>query len=77
MKIHEYQAKAILAEYGIPVPKGEVAHTPAEVTAIAQRVGGRVVVKARFMLVAAVRGVASSSLPPPRRRQRSGRRFSA
>jgi succinyl-CoA synthetase beta subunit len=48
MKIHEYQAKAILAEYGIPVPKGEVAHTPAEVAAIAQRVGGRVVVKAQI-----------------------------
>jgi succinyl-CoA synthetase beta subunit len=48
MKIHEYQAKAILAEYGIPVPKGEVALTPAEVGAIAQRLGGRVVVKAQI-----------------------------
>jgi succinyl-CoA synthetase beta subunit len=48
MKIHEYQAKAILAEYGIQVPKGEVAQTPAEVAAIAQRLGGRVVVKAQI-----------------------------
>jgi succinyl-CoA synthetase beta subunit len=48
MKIHEYQAKAILAEYGIPVPKGGVAHTPADVAAIAQREGGRVVVKAQI-----------------------------
>ena len=48
MNIHEYQAKAILAEYGIAVPKGEVALTPAEVGAIAQRLGGRVVVKAQI-----------------------------
>jgi succinyl-CoA synthetase beta subunit len=47
MKVHEYQAKAILAEYGIPVPKGEVAHAPEEVAASAQRLGGRVVVKAQ------------------------------
>jgi succinyl-CoA synthetase beta subunit len=48
MKLHEYQAKAILAEYGIPMPKGEVAQTPAEVAAVAQRLGGRVVVKAQI-----------------------------
>jgi succinyl-CoA synthetase beta subunit len=48
MKVHEYQAKAILADYGIPVPKGEVAHAPEEVAAIAQRLGGRVVVKAQI-----------------------------
>src|ERR671922_2971535 len=48
MKIHEYQAKAILAEYSIPVPRGEVAKTPAEVAAMAQRLGGRVVVKAQI-----------------------------
>jgi succinyl-CoA synthetase beta subunit len=48
MKVHEHQAKAILAEYGIPVPKAEVAHTSAEVAAIAQRLGGRVVVKAQI-----------------------------
>ena len=27
MKIHEYQAKSILAKYGVPVPRGEVAYT--------------------------------------------------
>jgi len=48
MKVHEYQAKAILTEYGIPVPKGEVARTPEEVAAIAQRIGRRVVVKAQI-----------------------------
>ena len=27
MKIHEYQAKALLAKYGVPVPRGEVVET--------------------------------------------------
>ena len=48
MKIHEYQAKAILAKHGVPVPRGEVAHTPSEVAAIAARLGGTVVVKAQI-----------------------------
>ena len=30
MKIHEFQAKEIFSEYGIPVPRGRVAHTPEE-----------------------------------------------
>jgi succinyl-CoA synthetase beta subunit len=48
MKVHEHQAKAILAEYGIPVPRGEVAQTPTEVGAIARRMVGRVVIKAQI-----------------------------
>ncbi len=48
MKLHEYQAKAILADYGVRVPEGKVAATPAEVAAIAQDLGGRVVVKAQI-----------------------------
>jgi succinyl-CoA synthetase beta subunit len=47
MKIHEYQAKAILREFGVPVPNGDVAETPAQARSIAQRLGGRVVVKAQ------------------------------
>jgi succinyl-CoA synthetase beta subunit len=47
VKIHEYQAKEILRQFGVPVPKGEVAETPAEARSIAQRLGGRVVVKAQ------------------------------
>ncbi len=47
MKIHEYQAKAILREFGVPVPNGEVAQTAAEAGAIARRLAGRVVVKAQ------------------------------
>jgi succinyl-CoA synthetase beta subunit len=48
MKVHEHQAKAILAAYGIPTPRGEIALTPEEAAAIAQRLGGRVVVKAQI-----------------------------
>ena len=48
MKIHEYQAKALLARFGIPVPRGEVAFTPDEARAAAGRLGGRVVVKAQI-----------------------------
>ena len=47
MKIHEYQAKVLLREFGVPVPDGDVADTPARAREIAQRLGGRVVVKAQ------------------------------
>jgi len=47
MKIHEYQAKALLRKFGVAVPKGEVADTPAQARTIAQRLGGKVVVKAQ------------------------------
>ncbi len=48
MKIHEYQAKAILADFGVPVPRGRVAGTPADAGAIARELGGTVVVKAQI-----------------------------
>src|SRR6516165_5692480 len=49
MKIHEYQAKAILARYGVPVPRGETAATADEARAAAERLGGgTVVVKAQI-----------------------------
>jgi succinyl-CoA synthetase beta subunit len=44
MKIHEYQAKAILARFGVPVPRGEVVFTKEEARAAAQRIGTSVVV---------------------------------
>jgi len=47
MRIHEYQAKAILKGFGVPVPRGEVADTPAAARAAADRLGGKVVVKAQ------------------------------
>jgi succinyl-CoA synthetase beta subunit len=48
MKVHEYQAKAILARYGVPVPKGEVADTPEAAREAAKRLGGPVVIKAQI-----------------------------
>ena len=48
MKIHEYQAKALLAKYNVPVPRGEVAFKAQEAEAVAQRIGGSVVVKAQI-----------------------------
>ncbi len=47
MKIHEYQAKDILARYGIPVQPGKVAHTPEEAEAAARELRGPVVIKAQ------------------------------
>jgi succinyl-CoA synthetase beta subunit len=47
VKVHEYQAKALLREFGVPVPAGDVADTPARARAIAERLGGKVVVKAQ------------------------------
>ncbi len=47
MNLHEYQARDILRRHGIPVPPGDVASTPAEAKAIAERLGGKVVVKAQ------------------------------
>jgi succinyl-CoA synthetase beta subunit len=48
MKIHEYQAKAILGKHGVPVPQGEVVYTPDDAESVARRLGGVVVVKAQI-----------------------------
>ena len=48
MKVHEYQAKALFAKYGVEVPGGRVAAPPAEARAIAEELGGKVVVKAQI-----------------------------
>ena len=48
MKIHEYQAKALLAQYNVPVPRGEVAFTVVQAEQAAQKIGGSVVVKAQI-----------------------------
>ena len=50
MKIHEFQAKDILAGYGLPIPPGHVATTPEEARAAAERIGGTVVVKAQVLV---------------------------
>ncbi len=44
MKIHEYQAKAILARHGVPVPRGETLSDATDAAAIARRLGTKVVV---------------------------------
>jgi succinyl-CoA synthetase beta subunit len=41
MNIHEYQAKELLAKYGVPVQPGGIAYTPAEAAEVAQRLGGK------------------------------------
>ncbi len=49
MKIHEYQGKMVLREYGIPVPRGEVASSPQDARRVAETLGGqRWVVKAQI-----------------------------
>jgi succinyl-CoA synthetase beta subunit len=49
MNIHEYQAKALLAQFGVAVPKGGVAYTPEEADKVARDLGGSVwVVKAQI-----------------------------
>lgn len=49
MKLHEFQAKALFREYGIPVPHGELAETAEEAGSIAQRIGVPVVIKAQVL----------------------------
>src|ERR1700739_3960281 len=49
MNIHEYQAKELLARFGVAVPRGGVAYTAAEAVEAARRLGGSVwVVKAQI-----------------------------
>ena len=50
MNLHEYQSKRIFAKYGIPIPSGEVATTPAQVRDIAVRMGKPVVVKSQVLV---------------------------
>lgn len=49
MNLHEYQAKRLFAEHGVPIPQGEVASAPADAREIARELGGRVVVKAQVL----------------------------
>lgn len=50
MKLHEYQSKRIFAQHGVPIPEGDVATTPEEAQAVAERLGGRVVVKSQVLV---------------------------
>ncbi len=50
MKLHEYQAKHIFSDFGIPVPQGKIANTAAEAKQIATELGGHVVIKAQVLV---------------------------
>jgi len=50
VKLHEYQSKRIFAEYGIPIPKGNIATTAAEARQIAKQLGGSVVIKSQVLV---------------------------
>lgn len=50
MKLHEYQSKRIFAEYGIPIPRGDIATSPVEVRELAKELGGPVVIKSQVLV---------------------------
>jgi len=50
VKLHEYQSKRLFAQYGVPIPRGDVATTPDEARDIAARLGGRVVIKSQVLV---------------------------
>ena len=50
MKLQEYQAKRIFGQFGVPVPLGDVATTPAEARALAEKAGGPVVIKSQVLV---------------------------
>lgn len=49
MNLQEYQAKRLFAEYGVPIPRGDVAASPDEARTVARDLGGKVVVKAQVL----------------------------
>jgi succinyl-CoA synthetase beta subunit len=50
LKLHEYQSKRIFAQYGVPIPRGDVATTPEQARQIAARLGKRVVIKSQVLV---------------------------
>ncbi len=50
MKLHEYQAKQLIQQFGATTPEGEVAETPEQARAIAEKIGRKVVVKAQVLM---------------------------
>ena len=50
MNLHEYQAKRLFAEHGVPIPQGDIASTPVEAREIARELGGKVVVKSQVLI---------------------------
>ncbi|MEM0353340.1 MAG: ATP-grasp domain-containing protein, partial [Archaeoglobaceae archaeon] len=50
MKLYEFQAKQIFARYGIKIPRGEVAEKIEDVAKIAEKLGGKAVLKAQVLV---------------------------
>ncbi len=50
MKLHEYQSKRLFAQYGVPIPPGDIATTPADARRIATELGGQVVIKSQVLV---------------------------
>ncbi|AKG91882.1 succinyl-CoA synthetase {ADP-forming} beta subunit [Geoglobus ahangari] len=50
MRLHEYQAKQIFRQHGIPTARGELALTPEQVKEIAEKLGGKVVLKSQVLV---------------------------
>jgi len=50
VKLHEYQSKRIFAEYGVPIPQGDVVTSPAEARDIAKQLGSAVVIKSQVLV---------------------------
>jgi succinyl-CoA synthetase beta subunit len=50
VKLHEYQSKRLFAKFGVPIPPGDIATTPAEARKIATELGGRVIVKSQVLV---------------------------
>ena len=65
MKIHEYQGKEILRQFGVPVPRGIAAYTVQEAVEAAQKLGGSIWVNPGAQPDRLSRGRPSSS-PPER-----------
>ena len=76
MNLHEYQARVLLREGGIPVPEADVAVSPEEVAEIAGRVGGMAVLlsKLKYTRVGAARPAESNLPRTPRKLGRMQRR---
>ena len=50
MNLHEYQAKRQFAKFGVPIPDGDIADTPAQAREVARELGGKVVVKSQVLI---------------------------
>ena len=61
MKIHEYQAKQILARYGVRIPRGEIAYTKDEAAGLPRNSAELSSSRRRFMPAAAEKAAASRS----------------